>query len=194
MVESRSVKRNAKNLLGLGRDRAAIFPAATAPFPKSCASYFRFVRFNTFPPYYLRAWHRLRGPVLLYVIHKREIRHFHVVVVQWQQRNVQKSVMHVQSCCFAIIGDVTRDDSQGRFLAQHSVAMLEQYCNHSKQCRNNVATLCCAKNRRCESSRVTSIAFLPFSLASPSSLLKLSSEFAHWNAIFLKPPALQSGF
>ena len=34
--------------------------------------------------------------------------------------------------------------------------MLEQCCNHSKQCRNNVATLCCAKNRRCESSRVTS--------------------------------------
>ena len=34
--------------------------------------------------------------------------------------------------------------------------MLEQCCNHSKQCRNNVATLCCANNRRCESSRVTS--------------------------------------
>ena len=33
--------------------------------------------------------------------------------------------------------------------------MLEQ-CNYSKQCRNSVATLCCAKNRRCESSRVTS--------------------------------------
>ena len=32
---------------------------------------------------------------------KREIRHFHVVVVQRQQRNVQKRVMHVQSCCFA---------------------------------------------------------------------------------------------
>ena len=32
---------------------------------------------------------------------KREIRNFHVVVVQWRQRNVQKSVMHVQSCCFA---------------------------------------------------------------------------------------------
>ena len=25
-----------------------------------------------------------------------------------------------------------------------------------KQCRNDVATLCCATNRRCESSRVTS--------------------------------------
>ena len=53
-------------------------------------------------------------------------------------------------------GDVTQDDSQRRFLAQHSVAMLEQCCSHSKQCRNNVATLCYAKNRRCESSRLTS--------------------------------------
>ena len=31
---------------------------------------------------------------------KREIRKFHVVVMQRRQRNVQKSVMHVQSCCF----------------------------------------------------------------------------------------------
>ena len=32
---------------------------------------------------------------------KREIWHFHVVVMQGQQRNVQKHVMHMQSCCFA---------------------------------------------------------------------------------------------
>ena len=32
---------------------------------------------------------------------KRELRPFHVVVVQRRQRNVQKSVMNVQSCCFA---------------------------------------------------------------------------------------------
>ena len=32
---------------------------------------------------------------------KREFRQFHVVVMQRRQRNVQKSVMHVQSCCFA---------------------------------------------------------------------------------------------
>ena len=32
---------------------------------------------------------------------KREIRHFHVVVVQWRRRNVQKSAMHVQNCYFA---------------------------------------------------------------------------------------------
>ena len=33
---------------------------------------------------------------------KREIRHFPDVVVQWRQRNVQKSVMHVQSFCLPI--------------------------------------------------------------------------------------------
>ena len=32
---------------------------------------------------------------------KREIWHFHVVVVKKGERNVQKSVMHVRSCCFA---------------------------------------------------------------------------------------------
>ena len=34
---------------------------------------------------------------------KREIRKFHVVVVQRWQRNLQKSVMQVQSYCFAIL-------------------------------------------------------------------------------------------
>ena len=32
----------------------------------------------------------------------REIRKFHVVVVQRQQRNVQNHVMHVQSCCLIL--------------------------------------------------------------------------------------------
>ena len=32
----------------------------------------------------------------------REIKKFHVVVVQRQQRNVQNSVMHVESCCLLI--------------------------------------------------------------------------------------------
>ena len=48
-------------------------------------------------------------------------------------------------------GDVTRDDSQRRFSAQHSIAMLENCCNYSKQYGDNVETLCCAKNRLCES-------------------------------------------
>ena len=32
---------------------------------------------------------------------KRPMWEFHVVVVKWRQRNVEESVMHVQSCCFA---------------------------------------------------------------------------------------------
>ena len=32
---------------------------------------------------------------------ERPIRKFHVLVVQWRQRNVPKSVMYVQSCCFS---------------------------------------------------------------------------------------------
>ena len=51
-------------------------------------------------------------------------------------------------------GDVIQDDSQKRFLAQHSNAMLEQCCKHSKLCHNNRATLCCAKNQHCKSSPV----------------------------------------
>ena len=34
---------------------------------------------------------------------KREVTHFHVVVVQWWQRNVQKSVLHVQCCFFCLL-------------------------------------------------------------------------------------------
>ena len=38
---------------------------------------------------------------LVYVLYKTwKIRIFHVVVLQWRQRNVQDRVMHVQSCCF----------------------------------------------------------------------------------------------
>ena len=54
-------------------------------------------------------------------------------------------------------GDVTRDDSQRRFLAQHSIATLLRHCFEYLQHYSNIATLCCAKNRRCESSRVTSL-------------------------------------
>ena len=32
---------------------------------------------------------------------KHKIRHFHVEVVQKQERIVQKRVMHMQGCCFA---------------------------------------------------------------------------------------------
>ena len=45
--------------------------------------------------------------------------------------------------------DIRREDSLRRFFAKHSIAMLEQCCNHLKQSRNNVAKLCYSKNRCC---------------------------------------------
>ena len=56
--------------------------------------------------------------------------------------------------------DFTRDDSQRRFLAQHSVATLLRRCfewlQHQQVAISSIATLCSVKNSICESSRVTS--------------------------------------
>ena len=51
-------KKKCEKRAGAG-ERQGSATAAAVSFPKSCASYFRFARFNTFPLYYLRAWHRL---------------------------------------------------------------------------------------------------------------------------------------
>ena len=45
--------------------------------------------------------------------------------------------------------NVTRDDSQRRFLTQHSVETLLRLCSAWLQHCTNIATLCCTKNRRC---------------------------------------------
>ena len=50
---------------------------------------------------------------------------------------------------------VTRDDSKRRFLAQQSATALMRPCFEQLQHCSNIATLCCTKNWRCESSRVT---------------------------------------
>ena len=55
-----------------------------------------------------------------------------------------------------IKGENTRDDLQRRFLAQYSVAILLRHCFEWLQHCSNIATLCCAKTRRGEASRVTS--------------------------------------
>ena len=68
-----------------------------------------------------------------------------------RERQVGKtSTLHVQLTFFVHFffrfcttkGDITRDDSQRPFLAQHSVAMLEQCCNPfetmSQKCCNAV--------------------------------------------------------
>ena len=51
--------------------QATIFLAATAPFAKSNASYFRFARFNTSTLYYLRAWHRLTMKEVMVHIYRK---------------------------------------------------------------------------------------------------------------------------
>ena len=53
-------------------------------------------------------------------------------------------------------GDVTLNDAQRRLLAQHNTTTLLRRCFEQLQHCSNIATLDCAKNRRCESSRVTS--------------------------------------
>ena len=73
-----------------------------------------------------------------------------------RSRIVEEHLVGGYKGCLLLKGDVARDVSQRRFLARHNVEVLEQCCNYSKQCRNNVAKLCCAKDDRCESSRVTS--------------------------------------
>ena len=56
----------------------------------------------------------------------------------------------------SLVKDVTRIDSQRRFLAQHCVAILLRHCFEWLQHCSNIATMCCAKNRGCKSSRLTS--------------------------------------
>ena len=62
--------------------------------------------------------------------------------------------VHVVS--FLAKGEVTQDDSQQRFFCATQHCNVGTMLQPFTQCRNNVATICCAKNRCCESSRVTS--------------------------------------
>ena len=66
---------------------------------------------------------------------KREIRPFHVAVVQLRHRNVQKSVMHVQSCCFACLNLLLfcRSRCHRRRRCVSSV-MLEEQCKRIQHC------------------------------------------------------------
>ena len=62
-----------------------------------------------------------------------------------------------RSCAAPISkGDVTLDDSQRRFSAQHSVATLLRHCFEWLQHCSSIATMSCAKNRCCKSSHATS--------------------------------------
>ena len=67
---------------------------------------------------------------------KREIRHFHAVVVQLQQRNVQKSMMHMQSCCSTTINLLLFCHSSCRYCCLSSL-----FCTHLLLRRSHVDLL-----------------------------------------------------
>ena len=75
--------------------------------------------------------------------------------------------------------------------------MLEQCYNHSKQCRTNVAMLCCDKSRRCESCLVTPLLWRECCTCSCSLFFTLRLTFTLLDASishFLTIPIKFSGF
>ena len=67
-----------------------------------CQMLARFLALNSKGPY-LCLEKKKKIFALCFVKRVRESRKFHVAVVQRRLRNVQKRVMHVQSCCFGVI-------------------------------------------------------------------------------------------
>ena len=61
----------------------------------------------------------------------------------------------IKYCCSTLRWCYT-GDLQRRFLTQHIISRLLRHCFEWLQHCSNIAALCCAKSRRCESSRVKS--------------------------------------
>ena len=59
--------------------------------------------FNNLFQFHLICLEKKICAVFIYFLQQTCIKQFHVAVVQRRLGNVQKSVMHVQSCCFAIV-------------------------------------------------------------------------------------------
>ena len=57
---------------------------------------------------------------------KKVVRHFHVVVIKRRQRNVQKSVMHVQSYCFVYLKFLLFCRSRSSLLKLPTVSVLRR--------------------------------------------------------------------
>ena len=91
--------------------------ATTAPFPKSCASYFRFAHFNTLPLYYLRAWHRLplnyRG------------------IVGVNTNEVQETIILYTARIEVLIGGIVE-----KVLVVHSVCKAHKLISVGNSCKN----------------------------------------------------------
>ena len=100
----------------------------------------RQMRANFFGVEFLRSVYQISGKekenwcLVFPSLTKREIRHFHVVVLQRRLRNVQKSVMQVQSCCFANITDLLHSFSPFSLpLVKHPIVDFTVYCKWKLQ-------------------------------------------------------------
>ena len=81
---------------------------------------------------------------------KSEICYFYAAITS---KKCTKSVIHVQGWCSANLKVMLHGT---KFATQHSITASLQHCLESLQHCSNIATLCCPKNRHCESPRVTS--------------------------------------
>ena len=70
---------------------------------------------------------------------KKVVRHFHVVVIKRRQRNVQKSVMHVQSYCFVYLKFLLFCRSRSSLLKLPTVSVLRRLMSSLNLTRHLVA-------------------------------------------------------
>ena len=96
-----------------------------------------------------------------------------VIPLNFAQRRIDSKVRTT----LLVIGDVTQADLQRLFLTQHIISTLLRHCFEWLQHFSNIAALCCAKNRRRESSRVTS----PFETPS-FTLAVIRVKVASWSS------------
>ena len=115
---------------------------------------------------------------------------------QWQ-RNIEKSVLHVKSCFFAYQTYCCFHRSQAlpsplKMMLHETICNNDfyrnkalQHCFEWLQHCSSIATLCSAKNRRCESSRVTSPLALHYFIFCFASLLALAKSTYQYFAYVL---------
>ena len=97
---------------------------------------------------------------------KRQIRHFHVVVVQRRQRSVLKSVMHGQCCWFANL---------------NQLLFCRFRCRRRRRCFSSLFDLCHARGFVCQlnsKGELRLITFLPHDCLGASKLLSPGSQAA----------------
>ena len=87
-----------------------------------------------------------------------EFMHFHIVVVQRRQRNVQTLMMHMQSCCFANL---------------NLLLFCSSYCRH---CHHSLSSL-----NSHQFTRVSAITFFKFSINRPNNCIQMPPSLLLFN-------------